>query len=99
MAFEKMLENRGVQLVLQNLIKAAAPELTNTVQQVATLIENFDARLARIEKLLTQERQNNDDVRGSNRPGSAGNSDDAREPHSRIGSERRDQPGSDQKGA
>lgn len=46
---DRMLENRGVQMVLQNLIKAAAPELTATVQQVATLIENFDSRLKAVE--------------------------------------------------
>jgi len=68
---DRMLENRGVQMMLGNLIKAAAPELTATVQQVATLIENFDKRLARIEQQL-KERSDDGSTAGANAGNAAG---------------------------
>ena len=49
---ERMLENRGVQMMLANLIKSASPELVQHIDQFTSLLKQFDDRMTRIEKLV-----------------------------------------------
>lgn len=52
--FEKALENKGVQMMLANLIKGAAPDLIEHVDQFTAAVQAFDRRLAEVQHLLLQ---------------------------------------------
>lgn len=48
-----MLENKGVQMVLAQLIKSAAPDLIEHVEKIGQLIASVDKRLTAIEGTLS----------------------------------------------
>lgn len=49
MALEKILQSSGVQMMLRNLLAAAAPDLAAQVEDVANVINAFKQQLDRIE--------------------------------------------------
>jgi hypothetical protein len=49
MGLENMLEMRGVQLVLKNLLQAAAPQLGEQIEQIGNVITAFKEQSNRIE--------------------------------------------------
>ena len=54
-----LLETNGFQMMLGNLLKAAAPDLVDRVDQFVALAQNVDARMARIEAMLIEMRNGN----------------------------------------
>ena len=49
---ENLLENKGVQMMLTNLIKAAAPQLVENIDQIGKIVQEFNERAKRTEALL-----------------------------------------------
>jgi len=84
--FENLLENKGVQMMLGELVKRAAPELQKTIEQFTMLVAEFNDRTKRIETKLDEilnERKDNGPVAPST--GIAGNIHDIRGEAESIG--------------